>query len=59
MSIEKVAKFYKVSFEQFLGDWQAVYPEDDEAVVRYTTISGCRKELPQARQAMISFSPLQ
>ena len=34
MSIDRVAKFYKVSFEQFKKDWQDIYPEDEDVVVQ-------------------------
>lgn len=34
MSIDRVAKFHKVSFEQFRKDWLDEYPDEDEVVVR-------------------------
>lgn len=34
MSIDRVAKFHKVSYEQFRRDWLDVYPDEDEIVVR-------------------------
>lgn len=34
MALNRVAKFSKVSYEQFLEDWQELYPEDEEITVR-------------------------
>lgn len=34
MSIDRVAKFHKVSYEQFRVDWLDAYPDEDEIVVR-------------------------
>lgn len=34
MSIQRIAKFYKVSYEQFRKDWLDIYPDEDEVVVR-------------------------
>lgn len=34
MSIDRIAKFYKVSYEQFKNDWQDIYPEDEDIAVR-------------------------
>ena len=42
--MNRIAEFSKVSFEQFLKDWQDIYPEDDEIVVE--EIYNCIK-LPQ------------
>lgn len=32
--MERIAKFHKVSFEQFLGDWEDTFPETDRERVR-------------------------
>ena len=32
--MQRIAKFEKVSFEQFKKDWQGEYPQDTEEVIR-------------------------
>lgn len=33
MAINRIARFSKVSLEQFTVDWKAVFPEDDDVVI--------------------------
>ena len=56
--MRRIAKFQKVSWEQFLEGWKDAFPNtEEEKIGKSMTGSVFREEQPQAAQAMI-FSAL-
>ena len=43
--MQRIAKFEKVSFEQFKKDWQGEHPQDTEEVIRDQTSEACHSRL--------------
>ena len=52
--MKRIAKFHKVSFEQFKEGWIDTFGEAGESEKRFMMLSNCRKEQLRVRRDMIS-----